>query len=142
MDIELQFKQCYNDELLALFKEGEIDMQVLDCAVERVLEFKYRAGLFENPYSVNEQELERVFSDKKYAEVSKKSARESIVLLKNDGVLPIKNKPKKIAVIGWHAGTVRSQFGGYSHFGMTEALIGAMSIMAGVTEGVERKDNF
>lgn len=121
MDVELQFKQCYNDELLALFKEGKIDMQVLDCAVERVLEFKFRAGLFENPYGLNEQELERVFSDKKYAEVSKKSARESIVLLKNDGVLTIKNKPKKIAVIGWHAGTVRSQFGGYSHFGMTEA---------------------
>ena len=38
----------------------------------------------------------QVFSDKKYADVSKKSARESIVLLKNDGLLPIKNNPKKI----------------------------------------------
>lgn len=142
MDVELQFKQCYNDQLLALFKEGKIDVLALDCAVERVLEFKFRAGLFENPFGLNEQELQKVFSDKKYADVSKKSARESIVLLKNDGLLPIKNNPKKIAVIGWHAGTVRSQFGGYSHFGMTEALIGAMSIMAGVTEGVERKDNF
>ncbi|KAK8898194.1 hypothetical protein M9Y10_000468 [Tritrichomonas musculus] len=137
MDVELQFKQCYNDELL-----GKVDIQLLDSAVERVLEFKFRAGLFENPFGLSEQELQKVFSDKKCAEVSKKSARESIVLLKNDGVLPLQNKPKKIAVIGWHAGTVRSQFGGYSHFGMAEGLIGAMSIMAGVAEGVERKDNF
>lgn len=142
MDVELQFKKCYNDELLELFKTGKLDMAVLDRAVERVLEFKFSAGLFENPFGSSETELEKAFNNKKYKEVSKKSAQEGIVLLKNDNVLPLTGKPKKIAVIGWHAGTVRSQFGGYSHFGMTEALVGAMSLMAGVAEGTQRKDNF
>lgn len=65
-----------------------------------------------------------------------------MVLLKNDGVLPVAEPPKRIAVIGWHAGTIRSFFGGCTHLSMAEGMKGDIATMAGVTpEGqVKRKD--
>lgn len=132
MDMELHTVQCFTDGLRDMFAVGKADMAVLDRAVERVLRAKFRMGLFENPFALTGEELHKEFFFPGDREVSKRSAEESLVLLKNDGTLPLRKNLSKIAVIGCHAGTPRVLFGGYTHFSMTEGLYAAQASMAGV----------
>ena len=69
---------------------------------------------------------------RKRAELSLRSARESMVLLKNNGVLPLSGKIKKLALIGPHADCARKFFGGYTHLCMMESVYAAASSIAGV----------
>ena len=133
MDVEQQFPYGYGEELKEKFISGEANIAVLDAAVLRVLEAKFRMGLFEHPFA--KEDAPRLFFTEQAKELSRQSAAESFVLLKNNGVLPLSSKCKKIAVVGYHGGTVRGMFGGYTHLSMTEGLIGAMGTMAGVDDG-------
>lgn len=83
MDIELPKPEGFGEKLQELFREGKADIHVLDQAVLRVLTAKFRMGLFENPYSLQGEELKRVFMNPADREVSLQSAKESLVLLKN-----------------------------------------------------------
>lgn len=80
--------------------EGKVTMDDIDRAVRRVLEAKYKLGLFENPYKYNDVAREKTDV---YTEANRAAAREiaarSFVLLKNDGVLPLAKKGK-VALIG------------------------------------------
>ena len=134
MDLELPRPDCFNPELLRRFESGEADMAVLDRAVERVLTAKFRMGLFEHPLSMTGEELQKQLHREGDEEVSLRSARQSLVLLKNDGTLPLANKPQKIAVIGYQASTARFFFGGYTHFSMAEGQLAAVASMAGVRD--------
>ena len=134
MDVELPMREAYDDDLIAKFKSGEYDMQYLDRAVKQVLTAKFRQGLFEHPFAYTGLELEKKFygnaeEDKK---ISLQSARESMVLLKNDSILPIKNHVKKIVLVGPQAKNARFFFGGYTHLSMAEAPFAAYNAMAGV----------
>lgn len=98
-------REAYNDDFIAKFKSGEYDMQYLDRAVKQALTAKFRQGLFEHPFAYTGQELEKKFygnteEDKK---ISLQSARESMVLLKNDGTLPGQESYKEDRA-GWSAG--------------------------------------
>ncbi len=140
MDMECQFRKCFNEELLEWFKSGREDMEILDRAVLRILEAKFRMGLFEYPFADNKEEVYQLYEKKKNQEISLQSARESMVLLKNDGTLPVDGKIKKIALIGCHGSTARAYFGGYTHFSMAEGFLVARSSMAGLV-GDEKKMN-
>jgi beta-glucosidase len=95
-----------------LVKERKVKQAEIDKAVAQVLKLKFELGLFENPY-VDWDEAIRVSKDPRHREIALKAARESIVLLKNNGLLPISpNKYKKIAVVGPCAKDV--YFGGYA----------------------------
>ncbi len=120
MDFETPLKRSISDELVEQFRRGERDMAVLDAAVYRILVAKFRMGLFEHPFAMSEEELDRLFVMEGDAEISKKSARESMVLIKNNGILPIKSSPKVIAVIGPHAKSARFFFGSYTHYSTAE----------------------
>ena len=132
MDMELHFKKCFNDELMEWFKSGKADIKILDQAVLRVLTAKFRMGLFEDPFALSGDHLKKEFYCEMDEEITLRSARESLILLKNDGTLPIKKNTKKIAVIGAHAANSRIFFGGYTHFSMAEGLHAAISTMAGL----------
>ena len=132
MDTELQISVCFNEELKEKFRTGEADIAVLDTAVRRILESKFRMGLFDRPFALEGEELRKNFFKGNEEEISLQSAREALVLLKNDGVLPIKNKAQKIAVIGCFAEDPRYMFGGYTHFSMAEGSVAAVATMAGV----------
>ena len=133
IDVELPSKECYNDGLLELIKNGELDVALLDNAVRHILTIKFALGLFENPYPADEEEISKSFNCVEYEDLSLQMAKESIVLLKNDGILPLKrNDVKKIAVIGHHAASTRALFGGYSFISLVEALMGVRNTMAGV----------
>jgi beta-glucosidase len=111
--VQYEFPQAnayrYLPELL---KEGKISKADLDKAVSQVLELKFMLGLFENPY-VDLKTAIKVTRDPASEKLALMAAQESIVLLKNDKLLPLsKNKYKKIAVIGPCAKYV--SFGGYA----------------------------
>ncbi|MBQ6315991.1 MAG: glycoside hydrolase family 3 C-terminal domain-containing protein [Oscillospiraceae bacterium] len=133
MDMELPSTTGWNEELKAMFQSGEADITVLDRAVLRVLEAKFRMGLFEHPYALQGEELREAFSDSAEREISLRSARESLVLLKNDGALPLKKTVKKIALIGPHADCARKFFGGYTHLCMMESTLAVANSIAGVS---------
>ncbi|MBW8002481.1 MAG: beta-glucosidase BglX [Planctomycetes bacterium] len=81
-------------------KDGKLSEKVIDEAVRRILKIKYRIGLFENPY-VDTTLADKVTLTKENIAVARQLARESFVLLKNDGLLPLKkNKIKTIGIIG------------------------------------------
>lgn len=141
MDIEMPSVTGYNEKLKKMFADGEVDMEILDRAVLRVLEGKFRMGLFENPFALQGEELRSVVVNAEDRDVSLKSARESMVLLKNDGVLPLGERAvgKKIALIGPHAAFARKMFGGYTHMCMMESTYAIANSIAGVS-GVVQAD--
>ena len=103
------------------FEKGMVKPEALNEAVRRVLRAKFELGLFENPY-VDATEAEKWNGHASFRELARQSARESIVLLKNDKqLLPLKKNIKTIAVIGPDA--VESRLGGYAGPGIKKTSI-------------------
>ncbi len=92
-------------------EQGLVAQEELDRAVLRVLELKFRQGLFEHPY-LEETEPE-AFGVEKYPQ-SLELARQGAVLLKNQGVLPLRAQGRKIALIGPQADSLYNQLGDYT----------------------------
>lgn len=132
MDMDWPQSVAFGEELKEMFETGEAPMEVLDRAVLRILTAKFRMGLFEHPFALEGEELEREFSDDRT--LSYRSAVESLVLLKNEhAVLPIHpGKKIKIALIGPHADNISRFFGGYTHLSMAEAVYAVRNSIAGI----------
>ncbi len=135
MDMEHPSERCYNRGLEAMFAEGKLDMEILDRLVLRILTAKFRMGLFEHPFALSGGELEEQMHRPEDRAITKQSALESLVLLKNDGVLPLPAEGKTIAVIGPHGANISALFGGYTHVSMAEGLHAALASMAGMRSG-------
>jgi beta-glucosidase-like glycosyl hydrolase len=104
---------------------GEVTQAQIDTAVRRVLRLKFLAGLFEHPYA-DARYAKRITDDAEARALAVKAAQESIVLLKNDGTLPLDpHRIKTLAVIGPNAGVAR--LGGYS-----EVPAHSVSILQGI----------
>ncbi|HEY3740944.1 MAG TPA: glycoside hydrolase family 3 N-terminal domain-containing protein [Bryobacteraceae bacterium] len=112
VNVETPEPDCYL-HLAELVKKGVIKESRLDELVEPLLRYKFQMGLFDDPY-VDPAEAERVVGSEANRELALAGARETAVLLKNDGgLLPLDaSKLKTIAVIGPNAH--RSLLGGYS----------------------------
>ncbi|MFC4323719.1 glycoside hydrolase family 3 N-terminal domain-containing protein [Litchfieldia salsa] len=111
MDVEQPNNTCYRflEEAVQL---GELELDYIDRAVRRVLETKFKLGLFENPY--NTGDFYEEITKKENQELSQEIAEKSIVMVKNENsILPLKKK-LKIAVIGPSADNKINFFGGYS----------------------------
>jgi len=111
--VQYEFPQANAYRFLPeLLKEGKIKKADIDKAVSQLLELKFMMGLFENPY-VDVRTAIKVTKETASDKLALKAAQESIVLLKNDKLLPLsKTKYKKIAVVGPCAKYV--SFGGYA----------------------------
>ncbi len=93
-------------------KDGKLSMAVIDQAVREVLRIKFLAGLFEHPFT-DAKAAEAETNTPQAQALATKAAREAVVLLKNDGVLPLdKNRVRTLAVIGPNADV--ALLGGYS----------------------------
>lgn len=132
MDQELPSRKCYSLENFKDLKDDKEFISSLNTAVLRVLTLKFELGLFDNPFAFDHSEVTAIYEEKESYEVSLNAARESFVLIKNDGVLPLKNKAQKIGLIGCHADSIRSLFGGYSYMSTIEKRFGVKNTMAGV----------
>ena len=100
VDMDITYEQAYMGSLVQAVEDGEVPEALVDRAVRRVLELKFRLGLFEHPY-VNAAHAQQVVHSQEHQELALQAARESIVLLKNENkLLPLKKDLKSIAVIG------------------------------------------
>ena len=104
---------AYGNNLRQAFDEGAVTTEDIDKAVANVLRMKFRMGLFENPY-VSPKEAKKLVRSKEHKALAREVAREGIVLLKNDGVLPLKKDIGTIAVIGPNADMMYNQLGDYT----------------------------
>lgn len=96
-----------------LVNEGEIPMARIDDAVSRILKIKFLLGLFETPMTFQEDYPE--FASENFASDARRTALESITLLKNEGnVLPL-SKDAKILISGPAANIMRPMLGGWSY---------------------------
>ncbi len=102
----------YCDLLKELVEEGAVPMSRIDDAVRRILRMKVRLGLFEQPFMNLEDYPD--FGSAGHAEVALHAAEESMVLLKNDGILPLK-KGTRILLTGPNANSMRCLDGGWSY---------------------------
>ena len=102
--------ECVN-VIVDLVEKGEIPMSRINDAVRRVLRLKVRLGLFDNPTWDKEYPD---YACQRFAQESYEAAVESEVLLKNEGVLPLKGT-ERILVCGPNANTLRALNGGWSY---------------------------
>ncbi|HPT12620.1 MAG TPA: beta-glucosidase BglX, partial [Bacteroidales bacterium] len=117
VDMEMA-TSAYSDNIKQLLKEGKITESRIDEAVKNILRVKFKLGLFDNPY-VN-IEAEKKLLDPSFLEHARKVARESVVLLKNNGTLPLSTNISSVAVIGPLADSPRDQLGTWCFDGREE----------------------
>ena len=101
----------WKQNIVELVNEGRLGMDRLDDIVSRVLRVKFELGLFDRPYT-DEENWERVIRCQAHRDLSHEIARESLVLLKNDGVLPLGKDLGSVALIG--PSSAAQKIGGYS----------------------------
>ncbi|MCX7795133.1 MAG: glycoside hydrolase family 3 C-terminal domain-containing protein [bacterium] len=126
IEIELPDIKCYGEPLLQAVKEGAISVSVIDTAVARVLRAKILLGLLGDNIYADPTKIRDILDNQEHRAFARELARKSIVLLKNDGVLPLSREVKTIAVIGPNANSTQGLHGDYSY----------TSHIAGVKDGV------
>ena len=113
MDVSISFDQGYFHEMIENVEEGKVSMATIDRSVRRVLETKFRLGLFDNPYVDPEKAKANSHTPEQQA-LALQAAREGIVLLKNENnILPLKKNLKSIVIIGPNADDDKNQLGDY-----------------------------
>lgn len=124
---------AFSGTLKKSVEEGKVSAAAIDAACRRILEAKYKLGLFDNPYKycdVNRSK-KQIFT-KEHRAIARKTASESFVLLKNEGVLPL-SKKGTIAVVGPLANTRSNMPGTWS---VAAVLDNAPSLVEGLREVV------
>ncbi|MEY4702992.1 MAG: hypothetical protein RIR96_889 [Bacteroidota bacterium] len=132
MDMESSASYKFVPELI---KEGKLTLAQLDEAVGKILYYKFKLGLFEDPfYFCNaRKEIQNLFTDE-HRNIARQAAVQSIVMLKNnESILPVKNDAK-IALIGHYAESKEDMFDFWVAQGKTDE---AFSIL----EGFEQRFN-
>lgn len=130
LDLEMPSSGGINDQkIVAAVKSGELDEKIVDQACERILEINYRYLDNARPETPWDQEADH--------QLSARIAEECMVLLKNDGILPL-NKTDEVAFIGEFAAKPRFQGGGSSHinaFRTTSAVEAAQGLPVTYVQG-------
>jgi len=129
------------DEMIRLVEDGEVPKSRIDDAVTRILRMKLRLGLFDRPFG--SAACEDTMGSQEHRDLARQAVRESLVLLKNDGILPL-DRRSKVVVVGPHADNVAFQCGGWTkkwqgahtdlHGHPARPVAGATSILDGIRE--------
>lgn len=129
IDIEMM-SSTYLEHLPALVRQGKISMQTVDGMVRRVLDLKLRLGLFDDPlHGTDEKKAREVCLCGEHRALARRAAERACVLLKNNGVLPLKTTAS-VSLIGPFART-KQILGAWACAGRAEEAVS-------VAEGVER----
>ena len=106
----------FYDGALSAIEQGLMSETDLDRAVERILRLKFELGLFENPRRPDYERINAVVATEEHRALNLEVARRSVVLLDNDGVLPLDATApaKRIAVVGPLADDAQNQLGDWA----------------------------
>jgi beta-glucosidase len=127
LDLELPASNCYGAPLREAIEAGRVDIALVDRSVRRVLASKLRLGLFEEPF-VDAATAAQVYDTVEQRALARRAAAASLVLLQNDGTLPLARDIGAVAVIGPAADDPRLLQGDYhypAHAEMTYERDGA-----------------
>jgi beta-glucosidase len=131
MDME---SRAYITHLADLVRSGRVDVKVVDEAVRRVLRVKFALGLFDDPYRYSNADREKAATlTPVHLAAARDVARRSIVLLKNEALLPIDKTVRSIAVIGPLADDKDAPLGNWRGQGAAKS---AVSLLEGVKAAV------
>jgi beta-glucosidase len=137
VDADLPDGRSYQ-KLAKLVVGGRVPQASVDAAVARILSLKFEAGLFENPY-VDSRRAAEVLDDPQAVELARLSAQKAVVLLKNDGVLPLDGaKALRIALVG--PNSVTPMLGGYAGWPKRAAGVLEGLRQAGTNVHIEQSD--
>ena len=93
--------EVYLENLRTVVRDGRLPMSTMDERVREILRVKYWLGLFDHPYVEDPAAAGRIVRAPEHLAVAARAARESIVLLKNDGgLLPLKKGLRTVLVTG------------------------------------------
>ncbi len=123
------------DAILKNIESGDISEERIDDAVSRILTVKFDMGLFENPKMEVTQSIDHFRSDEA-KDVARTLVEKSMVLLKNDDVLPIK-KDETVLLVGPGIDDIGMQSGGW-----TIEWQGSLDNGSKITDGVTIKEGF
>ena len=98
--------------LIESVNEGSISEKRINDAVARILKVKFEMGLFERPYS--DKSLLRKVGSKEHRNIAREAVKQSLVVLKNDGILPLSKDLGHIHVSGKNADDLGNQCGGWT----------------------------
>jgi beta-glucosidase len=121
IDVELPTTVCYGAALKSAVEAGDIPLDLIDLAVSRHLQKKLELGLFDHPF-VDEHDTLEVFDTPDNRSLAREIAVRSMVLLKNDGLLPLNKSISSLALIGPNAHNERNLLGDYSYASITELM--------------------
>jgi beta-glucosidase-like glycosyl hydrolase len=112
IDVELPTGDAFLEPLAAAIRSGAVDESLVDRAVLRVLAQKEELGLFDE--SFDQPPLAIDLDTPEHRAIARSLAQESLVLLTNDGTLPLGPTPARIAVVGPNADAAEALMGCYS----------------------------
>jgi len=122
IEVELPTNECFTEALIQEVEKGKLEMALVDRAVASHLTKKFELGLFENPY-VEEGSFADLMDGPEQRALAVDLARKSMVLLTNNGILPLAKTVKKLAVIGPNADDPRNMHGDYTYSAMLDLQI-------------------
>ena len=145
VDMDMQ-GSVFHKHLSNLTSEGKVNIAQIDAAVRRILEMKYKLGLFENPYRYSDKQRAQseILTDE-HLEASRDMARKSMVLLKNTNhTLPLSDEFKSIAVIGPLANSKADMIGSWAGAGHADRETRPVSFLEGIKQraGKDIKINY
>lgn len=140
LDVELPVTECYDDKISTALADESLSEKTLDRAVRRVLRAKLKKGLLDGDNIVDEEQVNTYFETVEQRRLARKAARESMVLLKNEGdVLPLRNDLDLIGVVGPNADSTRNLLGDYAysvHVESEEDTIPVTTVLEGIRNSV------
>lgn len=130
LDMDMN-SDAFVSTLVKSLQEGRFTMADIDLACRRVLEAKYKLGLFADPYRYLNNKKSVIYSAENRA-VARRMAQESQVLLKNDGILPLR-KDMRIAVVGPLAASNKDMGGTWT---LSPKAGECVSVLQGIKEAI------
>lgn len=133
MDMHMHGPQ-FMEPILEMIAENKLTEERIDESVRRILEVKFKLGLFENPF-VDEKAASKKLFAKEHQDLALQAARKSIVLLKNSrNLLPLKSSVKRILVTGPNANN-QAMLGDWSALQPAENVV---TLLQGVQRTVSK----
>ncbi|MBI2419766.1 MAG: beta-glucosidase BglX [Ignavibacteriales bacterium] len=137
LDMDME-SRAYTAYLKELVEKKQVPVADVDESVRRVLRVKFILGLFDDPYKYCSKEREQNFvMSKEMQDAALKVAEQSIVLLKNNGVLPLKDAYKKIAVVGPCANAKKIPLGSWEQYGDSNDVV---TVLEGIKKTYPKAD--